>query len=275
MQQINPLQSYFRRPALYLKLPSGGAGYPSTAIDFPDNGELPIYPMTAIDEITSRTPDALFNGVAVTEIIKSCVPNIKDPWVIPQVDLDSILLAIKIASNGTAMEIDTGCPSCGETSKYDVNLTSLLAGFKPADYSKLLEINELKIKFKPLSYKSVNEAGTKQFEVQYKLNGVQNMPEGEERDKMSSELIKTMNFLAMSLVLDTIEYVKTPQATVLEPEYIREFLENCDIATYEKIRQYTLDMKRASETKPLHFKCIHCSFEYDQPFNINVSDFFG
>lgn len=275
MQQINPLQSYFRRPALYLKLPSSGAGYPSTAIDLPDNGELPIYPMTAIDEITSRTPDALFNGVAVTEIIKSCVPNIKDPWVIPQVDLDSILLAIKIASNGTTMEIDTGCPSCGETSKYDVNLTSLLAGFKPADYSKLLEIDDLKIKFKPLSYKSVNEAGTKQFEVQYKLNSVQNMPEGDERDTMSSELIKTMNFLAMSLVLDTIEYVKTPEATVLEPEYIKEFLQNCDIKTYEKIRQYTLDMKRASETKPLKFKCIHCGFDYEQPFNINVSDFFG
>ena len=275
MQQINPLQSYFRRPALYLKLPSGGAGYPSTAIDLPDNGELPIYPMTAIDEITSRTPDALFNGVAVTEIIKSCVPNIKDPWVIPQVDLDSILLAIKIASNGTTMEIDTGCPSCGETSKYDVNLTSLLAGFKPADYSKLLEIDDLKIKFKPLSYKSVNEAGTKQFEVQYQLNAVQNMPEGDERDNKSSELIKTMNFLAMSLVLDTIEYVKTPEATVLEPEYIKEFLQNCDIKTYEKIRQYTLDMKRASETKPLQFKCIHCGFDYEQPFNINVSDFFG
>ena len=275
MQQINPLQSYFRRPALYLKLPSGGAGYPSTAIDLPDNGELPIYPMTAIDEITSRTPDALFNGVAVTEIIRSCVPNIKDPWVIPQVDLDSILLAIKIASNGTAMEIDTACPSCGETSKYDVNLTGLLAGFKPADYSKLLEINDLKIKFKPLSYKSVNEAGTKQFEVQYQLNNVQNMPEGDERDKMSSDLIKTMNFLAMSLVLDTIEYVKTPEATVLEPEYIREFLENCDIKTYETIRQYTLDLKRSSETKPLQFKCIHCGFDYEQPFNINVSDFFG
>ena len=274
MQQINPLQSYFRRPALYLKLPSGGAGYPSTAIDLPDNGELPIYPMTAIDEITSRTPDALFNGVAVTEIIKSCVPNIKDPWVIPQIDLDSILLAIKIASNGTEMEIDTVCPSCTEPSKFDVNLTGLLAGFKPGDYSKLLEVNNLKIKFKPLSYKSVNEAGSKQFEVQYMLNSVQNMTEGPERDKKSGELIKTMNMLAMALVLETIEYIKTPEATVLEPMFIKEFLENCDISIYEKIREYTLELKRNSETKPLHFKCIHCNFEYDQPFNINVSDFF-
>lgn len=274
MSQPNPLQSYFRRPALYLKLPSGGVGYPSAAIDLPDNGELPIFPMTAIDEITSRTPDALFNGVAVTEIIKSCVPNIKDPWVIPQTDLDSLLLAIKVASNGTNMEIETVCPSCSEPGKYDVNLTGLLAGFKPADYSKLLELNDLKVKFKPLSYRHVNEAGSKQFEVQYMLNNVQALAEGPEKDKQSSELIKAMNMMAMALILETIEYVKTPDSTVFEKEHIKEFLENCDLASYEKIRQYTLDLKRSGETKPLNFKCMECSFEYDQPFNINVSDFF-
>ena len=65
----NPLKQYFRRPAVYLKLPSGGLGYPEGTIDMPDTGELPVYPMTAIDEITSRTPDALFNGTAVVEVI--------------------------------------------------------------------------------------------------------------------------------------------------------------------------------------------------------------
>ena len=54
MTTDNPLRQFFRRPALYLKLPSGGQGYSEGAIDFPDNGELAIYPMTAIDEITSR-----------------------------------------------------------------------------------------------------------------------------------------------------------------------------------------------------------------------------
>lgn len=90
----NPLKQYFRRPAIYLKLPSEGKYYPIDAIDLPDNKELPVYPMTAIDEITSKTPDALYSGVAISEIIKSCVPNIKDPWSIPTIDLDAILIEI-------------------------------------------------------------------------------------------------------------------------------------------------------------------------------------
>jgi len=275
MSDINPLQNYFRRPALYLKLPSGGQGYPEGSIDLPDNGEIPIYPMTAIDEITSRTPDALFNGIAVTELIKSCAPNIKDPWHILQLDLDAVLLAIKIASNGDTMEIETVCPSCTEEGKYDINLTGLLGNYKPGNYAKTLDISELKIKFKPLDFTKINKAGSAQFEVQYQLNRISAMDDSPERDKQSSELIKSMNDLARELVLESIEYVKTPNATVLDRSHIKEFLDNCDLKTYDQIRNYSVELKKSTETKPLHFQCIHCQHEYDQPFNINVSDFFA
>ena len=79
-QGDNPLSRYFRQPAIYIKLPSGGQGYPPGVIDMPANGELPIYPMTALDEITSRTPDALFNGSAVMGIMSSCVPIACCTW---------------------------------------------------------------------------------------------------------------------------------------------------------------------------------------------------
>jgi hypothetical protein len=101
----NPLKQYFRRPAIYLKLPSGGALYPPGVIKPTENGELPVYPMTAIDEITTKTPDALFNGVAMVEIIKSCVPDVLDPWSINSIDLDAILLAIKSAAGGNGNRI--------------------------------------------------------------------------------------------------------------------------------------------------------------------------
>jgi hypothetical protein len=75
--KVNPLKQYFRRPAIYLRLPSGGTGYPPGVVDLPESGELPIYPMTAIDEITSKTPDALFSGTAIVELIKRhCKQNL-------------------------------------------------------------------------------------------------------------------------------------------------------------------------------------------------------
>jgi hypothetical protein len=48
----NPLRQYFRRPAVYIKLPSGGLGYAKDVLEIPESGDFPVYPMTAIDEIT-------------------------------------------------------------------------------------------------------------------------------------------------------------------------------------------------------------------------------
>ena len=271
----NPLQQYFRRPALYLKLPSGGQGYPENSIDLPENRELPVYPMTAIDEITARTPDALFNGVAVVELIKSCIPNIKDPWHVLQLDLDPILLAIKMATNGSTMEIDTVCPSCEETGKFDVNLTMLLSEYKPGDYDTPLKIDELSIKFHPLNYKKINETSSLQFDIQRTLRMLQDMPDGDERTHKSSEILMHMNAIAMDLIVDSIEYIASPAGVVLDKSYIKEFLENVEVKTYDKIKDVSLELKQSTDTKPLKFKCVHCSHEYEQPFNVNVTDFFG
>jgi hypothetical protein len=100
MNENNPLQQYFRQPAIYVKLPSQGKFYANNTLDLPPTGELPVYPMTAIDEITYRTPDALFNGQSTVNVLQSCVPNIKNGWAVPAMDIDTLLVAIRIASYG-------------------------------------------------------------------------------------------------------------------------------------------------------------------------------
>lgn len=274
MTQENPLKQYFRRPALYLSLPSKGVGYASDVIEFPENKELPVYPMTAIDEITSRTPDALYNGLAVVEIIKSCVPAIKKPWEILNIDLDPILVAIKMATNGQTMELETLCSSCEETSKYDVNLAGILASFKPGDYAALLELPDLKIKFKPSTYKEVNSASTTQFEIQRVLYSLESITGEEEKSKKTTEILKTINTLTIDLIVAAIEYIKTPESTVFDKNHIREFLLNCDKNTHNTIKETHIELRKSTELKPLDVKCMNCSHEYQQQFNINISDFF-
>lgn len=271
----NPLQQYFRRPALYLKLPSGGAGYPEGTLVMTENGELPVFPMTAIDEITSRTPDALYNGIAIAELIKSCVPNITDPWSIPVIDLDPILVAIRAATNGNTMELETACPSCEEESKYDVNLAGVLASFKPGDYSQPLKVGELLIKFKPLAYREVNQTNIMQFEIQKLLINIESTQDADEKNARTGKAIATINEMAISLITKTIEYIKTPMATVFDPVHIDEYLRNCDKNTFDKIKDVNLELRNSSENKPLQIKCMHCGHEYAQPFTINVSTFFA
>ena len=111
-QTSNPLRQFFRQPAVYIKLPSDGQFWPDKAISMTDNRELPVLPMTAIDEITYRTPDALFNGQAVISVIQSCIPAIKNAWDMPGMDTNAVLVAIRIASYGHAMRISSTCPFC-------------------------------------------------------------------------------------------------------------------------------------------------------------------
>ncbi len=270
----NPLKQYFRRPSIYLKLPSGGVGYPLGSLNRTENGELPVYPMTAIDEITSKTPDALFNGSAVVEIIKSCVPDITDPWSIPSTDLDAILIAIRSAAQGNEMEIESECPSCKEVANYGINLIGILQTMKPGDYTKELQISDLFIKFRPLTYREMNQAAMAQFEIQKIFSSMDDLSE-EERTKKTQDAIVKITEITMAVLAQTIEYVKTPNITVTETEFILDFLKNCDKNSYIELRDYHSKLKDSTQIKPQKIKCVHCQHDYEQSIVINVTDFFG
>ena len=273
--QNNPLKQFFRRPAVYLKLPSGGQSYSVGTIEIPENGELPIFPMTAIDEITVRTPDALFNGVALVDLISSCVPAIKDPWKLVSSDLDAILIAIKAASGQNSIEIESKCPKCENQESYGLDLLHILATFKYGDYNKLLEINDLKIKFLPLQYKDMNEAAITQFEIQKQYSAIESIEDVDQKAKAANNALKSITELTMRVLALSIEYVQTPSSRVDNKEFILDFLSNCDNTTFTAIRDYNANLKSNSELKPLDVKCVKCKNEYKQPFVLNPVDFFG
>lgn len=270
----NPLRQYFRRPAVYLKLPSNGIGYPVGSLIIPESGEIPVFPMTAIDEITSKTPDALFNGNAVCEIIKSCVPDIKDPWAVQGNDLDAILIAIKAAS-GDKLTIGSSCPQCQNVADYTLNLPSILASLKAGDYNKELEVNDLKIKFRPLTYKEMNEAALAQFEINKANTLIQTDIPEEQKQKILEEALREITNQTMNLLSKSIEHIKTPTSVVDNKDYILDFIKNCDKNVYVTLRDYSAKLRGESELKPLEIKCESCSNEYTQPYTLNISDFFG
>jgi len=271
----NPLKQYFRRPAVYIKLPSGGEGYPPGSLIMTENGELPVYPTTAIDEITARTPDALFNGMAVVELIKSCIPNIKDPWEIPNVDLDAILVAIKTASSPSGeMDIDSTCPACADTSTFKVNLSAMLGAIGKPDYSQLIEVGELKIKLKSISFKDVNTASMEQFEFQRVVSQIDNIENIDERNAVMKESLQKITDLTMKLLSHSIEYIETPTMRVEEKEFILDFLMHCDRNLYISIRDRSAELRQMSEVKPMKMTCASCEHQYEQTITLNPTDFF-
>ena len=105
VENTNPLSKYFRQPSVYVGLPSGG-NYPPTVMERSQTGEIGVQPMTARDEVIFKTPDALMNGQGVVDVIQSCIPQIKDAWQLINYDLDTVFIAIRIATYGETMNIE-------------------------------------------------------------------------------------------------------------------------------------------------------------------------
>ena len=140
MDNQNPLKQYFRKPGIWVKLPSQGNFYNDKPEGLNDMGEIAIYPMTAKDELVLKNADALLNGNAVFEIVRSCAPSIKNPEEMPAVDLDAILLAIRRCTYGEKMEISTQ-HDCGEnvTNDVTIDLNQFIATIKTIEKGKLDE----------------------------------------------------------------------------------------------------------------------------------------
>jgi hypothetical protein len=271
----NPLKQFFRRPGLFLTLPSGG-DYPDNVLIKTEAGEIPIFPMTAIDDITIKTPDALFNGQAVADVIRSCVPNVLDPWKISSVDLDAILIAIKAASSTGDMEISTTCPSCSETELYKLNLAQLLVRIKSGDYSTEMQIDNLFVKFRPLTFKEINQISLEQFNMQKLFIEIESTQDDTLKMEKSKEALKTIASTTMSALALTIDHVRTPNNDIVtDKNFILEFLRNCDKMSFDAIRDQQGKLKEQSDMKPLGVECPHCSHKYEQQFTLNMSDFFA
>ena len=146
--QTNPLQKYFRQPKIYVRLPSNGEFYPDGSLDKTENGEYPVYPMTTRDEIMIKTPDALLNGESTVEVIQSCIPNIKNAWDIPIIDMDAILIGIRIATYGESMELSIKTPVTAEEKDYQVDLRTMLDSLYESEYDNSVILNEMQVKIK-------------------------------------------------------------------------------------------------------------------------------
>ena len=276
MTPNNPLRQYFRQPAIYIKLPSSGQFYPPGTLTLTETNELPVYPMTAIDDIMYKTPDALFNGQATVNVIQSCIPNITNAWGVPAMDVDTILVAIRIASYGHEMEFGTKCPKCSAESDRALDLRTVMDAMRIPDYNQSIQSGDMEIYFRPMNYKNLNDNNQLQYENQRML---QMLPDTkfEDTEKMNAltAALKKITDITVTALAQSTATVKTPTAMVSEPEYIEDFLKNCDRNLFTQIRDHIIKLKTQAEMQPMKLVCDECSHEYEQSVSLDMSNFFA
>lgn len=280
----NPLSGFMRQPKIYLRLPSKGIYWEPNSIVIPENGELPVYSMTAKDELAFKTPDALLNGQSTVDVIESCIPSIKDAWKTPNIDLDAILIAIRIATYGEKMEITHMVPNTSDQVTHELDLRILLDSLiSSIKWEEIVELDErLTCFLKPLTYKHVTATSIKAFETQRLMQAVNDEKiSEEEKIKIVNKSFNVMSDVTIDLVCDSIYAIKTPEAVVEDPKFIKEFIKNADKTVYQKIQNHISKMKETNGLKPLIISATSEQIEkgapatYELPIGFDNADFFG
>jgi hypothetical protein len=279
----NPLQKYFRQPKLFIKLPSSGNFYPEGTLDRTENGEYAIYSMTAKDEIIIKTPDALLNGQATVDVIESCVPNIKSGWAVPSVDIDALLVAIRIATYGEQLDVKAIIPGDSDASTYETDLRLVLGKLLDGSFDTECKVNdELTVFLRPLSYAEFTKNAIKSTEEQRIMSLVNDDKlSDDEKQRQFAISFRKLTDVTMDLLIKGIVSVDTPDGTVTDQSFINEFINNTDKTVLKTIISHLEVQKAKFSIEP--FKVVTTEEQrangapdvVEVPITLDASNFFG
>lgn len=279
MHNKNPLAQYFRIPKLYVRLPSGGKFYDKDAITTSVNGEVAVYPLTAIDQLLLKTPDALLNGESLVKVVSSCVPDIQDAKQLVEPDINALLLAIKIATNGDRMDVDAVCPNCKHENLFELELTPLLETATPTPDDNTVDYNDtLIIHLRP--YNFVQRNLTFLNEITYnnaiKMLQANELQDDSARIQDASRTIDQMSRRTFSIVAQSITQITIKQTGehVTDAKFIEEFLSGITKEQSEVILDKIKELNKTGVNTEHSFVCSACNHEWNQDIDFDPTSFF-
>jgi hypothetical protein len=273
----NPLIQAYRKPALYIALPSKGNYYknkPRLSID----NELAVYAMTARDELITKTPDALFNGEATVSLIKSCCPDIEDPDSMPVSDLLVILVGIRQASYGKEIDVDVKCPKCEFENQLQLDASIMLSKTKtdPVERSVQLPSN-FKIICNPYTLRDRTTLQIQQVKQNKMIQGLSDSTlDDATRQELFGKTFVEIAELTVSLITNSIESVQGPEGDpITDKDMIREWLQNITRADYDIIKGKVEELSESGLETEFNARCQDCTHEWKTGVDLDIANFFG
>ena len=276
MQNSNPLSGHFRQPSVFMKLPSGGRYWQAGSISIPANGEIGIMPMTTKDEIMLRTPDALMNGQGVVSVIESCVPAISNAWAMPNIDVDAVLIAIRMATYGEEMDMESKCPTCDTENRHQFGLGQILMRVRSPNYNETIDIDGLIIKFKPVNYLQSTQNNIARFEEQKIIQLINN--DDIDGDTRKAQLdIHLQKIIASNIeqLTNNTESITTENGDVVDNKaFISEFYDKSSNNVIKTVQKKLREFADIAGLPPTRVMCEGCEKEYDLAVNFDYANFF-
>lgn len=271
------LKKYYRLPGLTVFLPTKGKYLPANSIRLNAEGGINVFPMVMADEMMLKNPDALMSGSAVQSLFESCVPDIGNPAEISSPDIDVLLLAIRVATYGRIMELETTCPSCERDLTFDCDLPAMLQNVKDCSFENVIRLSEdIIVEVRPYNVSDLSFMSRRIFEEERRLQQIEATEEltPEQRQVQRNLLFKRMSALQSEMLANTIMGVTTPDGIVQGREAMEEFLANVPSPWVKKIDAAQKEINLGGLDKSIEAKCEHCAHEWRTAVDFDPTSFF-
>jgi len=275
----NPLAAYIRTPKIYVKLPSQAKFYDPSSIELSVNGEVAVYALTAIDQIMLKTPDAMLNGEALLKVVQNCVPGVKDVKRLVEPDINTLMLAIKIASSGQSTELDIACPNCNKEHSFNINLSQILDTQSYMDDDTSLNFNDqLILNLRPYNFEQRHLQMLNEIDEAQTLRMLDAKDDLNEADKIA-EVAQQVNRMAgrtFDVLAKSVESISIIGGeTVTDTAYIAEFVKGISRDQAEIIISRIRELNQIGIKTNIELVCDSCEHTWTQPLDFDPTSFFG
>ena len=280
--KVNPLAQFYRKETAYINLPSRGHFYDDDVVEFLDNGELAVMPMTAADEIALKNPDALLSGKAIVDVITSCVAGVKKPKKLLACDIDALMIAIREVSYGDEATMELVCPNteCKSTNEYNLNLELLLNETETLEESyEVVLPNGLTVSVRPGTFSTMNQQNKAAFEnakIQRAMNNVELTDEAQMA--LLAQVFKSLTKLNFDVIHAAIEKIVFTDdddevQEITNTKHIADFIANIDKSSVDLIDNKISEINKIGIAKTLDATCATCNHKWDAPIEFNPVNF--
>ena len=271
----NPLIQAYRKPNMYVTLPSGGRFYKDKPKLSADN-ELAVYAMTARDELITKTPDALFNGEATVSLIKSCCPDIKDPNNMPVSDLLVILVGIRQASFGKDIDVDVKCPKCEHQNQLTLDASAMLSNTKSttSDQECMIQ-DDIKVTCNPYTLQDRTTLQVQQIKQQKMIASLADAKlDDKARQELFGKTFVEIAELTVALITNSISSVNANGEVISDKEMIKEWLQTITKGDYDKIKNKVEELSQSGLETAFNAECQECQHKWKTGVDLDVANFF-
>lgn len=255
-ENTNPLMGV-KLPGRAFQLPSRGALYTTELAPSVKNGEIHVHPMTAMTELSLKNPDLLFNGRALENVVRECVPGILKPLEMFGRDVDALLFFLRLVTYGSEYRIEVK-HDCTEAKQhaYAVDLEALMQQMKILDPTVIalkreVKLGEHTVYTRPMRFSDIielfhNSAGKKE---------------------LTADDVKQIAITNLMCMIEKVDDVS-------EPKFIEEWVRTLTTPMITRITEAASELNKWGPDQVVTLKCRDCDADMKVELPLNPVSFF-